>query len=162
MYTCKYRWHVLLILTVTNATHPVVRWGASHWQNHKSDSNKSLIFGPRWGFALRLTGWMTISYNMTLTSVLTCKIVNIDVLLTMSMVNDRPVLSPERTPHIDKTATDSNMKPVLGPRWGSTPRLTGQLPVNHNVNWTIHKRCLCGTWNSSCPTGRRYLYLCNR
>jgi hypothetical protein len=32
-------------------------------------------------------------------------------------VNDRPVLSSEKAPHIDKLATDSNKNLVLGPRW---------------------------------------------
>jgi hypothetical protein len=84
---------------------------------------------------------MAIGNNVTLTSVLTCKIVNIhDVLLTMTMVNDIPVLSSGRAPHTNKTTTDSNIRVylVLGSRWGLTPRLTGRMPVTHNVNWTIY------------------------
>jgi hypothetical protein len=41
-----------------------------------------------------------------------------DVLPIMTMTNDRPFLSSERTPHIDKTASDSNWNLILGPRKG--------------------------------------------
>jgi hypothetical protein len=47
-----------------------------------------------------------------------CKTVNIkvdDVLLTMTMVNDRPILPSKREPHINKTKlSGSNINLVLG------------------------------------------------
>jgi hypothetical protein len=60
------------------------------------------------------------------------------LLLTMTAVNDkRVVLSLERVPHIDKTATVSSSKNlVLSPRWGLTPRVTGRLAVDWNVTLT--------------------------
>jgi hypothetical protein len=56
-----------------------------------------------------------------------------DLLLIMAATNDRPVLSSEKTPHIDKTAPDSNKNLSLGPRKSLTPRLTSRLTVCRNV-----------------------------
>jgi hypothetical protein len=55
-----------------------------------------------------------------------------------AFVNDRPVLSSERRPtSIKQQPADSNKSLVLGPRWGLTPRLTGQLTIDHNVTLTL-------------------------
>jgi hypothetical protein len=53
--------------------------------------------------------------------------------------NDRPDLSSERAPHIDKTETlrKINKYLVMSPRRGSTPRQTDWLTVSFNVTLTL-------------------------
>jgi hypothetical protein len=49
-------------------THPLVREGAPPKTKQKlSNSNKYLVMSPRWGSAPRLTDWLTVSRNVTLT-----------------------------------------------------------------------------------------------
>jgi hypothetical protein len=56
---------------------------------------------------------------------------------------DRPVLSSERAPHGNKNVTvRQNKYLVMGPRWGSIPRLTDWLTVSRNMaltlTWVLH------------------------
>jgi hypothetical protein len=37
---------------------------------------------------------------------------------TMTVTKDRPVLSPERAPHNNKTLSNRNKYLVMSPRWG--------------------------------------------
>jgi hypothetical protein len=50
----------------------------------------------------------------------------------MTSTSNRPAFLSEKVPHIDKTATDSNINLVLGPKMELDTK-TGQLTISHNV-----------------------------
>jgi hypothetical protein len=52
-------------------------------------------------------------------------------------VNHRSVLSPEREPHMSKSATVSSRNLVLDSRRCLTPRETGLLTVDHNITLAL-------------------------
>jgi hypothetical protein len=55
------------------------------------------------------------------------------------IINDRPVLSSERAPHINKPATVRQKKKIWShiPNECLTPRQTGRLTVGHNITLTL-------------------------
>jgi hypothetical protein len=63
---------------------------------------------------------------------------------TTQTVNDRLVLSSERTPQINKTLTDSNNNLVMSHRWGLTTKQTGRLSVGRNISLTLTLSLLAG------------------
>jgi hypothetical protein len=58
----------------------------------------------------------------------------------MTMTNDRPDLSSEGAPVIDKTTlvnVNRNKSPVVRPSWALKPGLTDRLVVGRNVTLTL-------------------------
>jgi hypothetical protein len=58
----------------------------------------------------------------------------------MTMTNDRPDLSSERAPAIDKTILvniNRNKYPFVRPTWALKPGLTDRLVVGRNVTLTL-------------------------
>jgi hypothetical protein len=58
----------------------------------------------------------------------------------MTMTNDRPNLSSEGAPDIDKTIlvnVNRNKYPVMTPTWALKPGLTDRLVVGRNVTLTL-------------------------
>jgi hypothetical protein len=106
-YTCKtvkskhiltaYRWLKQLTMTAIN-DRPVrsSKRAPPSTKLQMSDSNKTLVLGPRWGLTPGLTGRLTVSRNVT--STLTYGATNV-----APSLKDRPLPSSKRRPHFSNT-----------------------------------------------------------
>jgi hypothetical protein len=73
---------------------------------------------------------------------------------TMTMTNDRPDLSSEGAPDIDKTIlvnVNRNKYPVVGPTWALKPGLTDRLVVGRNVTFTLRRQRTTVRWYKPRP-----------